>query len=253
MSKPGEYNRLLAAVNRMLGGRVNNWLQSGQAWLLPAHCVLCGGVGERGRDLCAACRADLPDSGPACRQCALPLPAAGLCGRCQRRPRPFAAAAAAFHYRPPVDALVQRLKFGGDIRLARLLGELMSEVLLARAAPPAAEVLVPVPLHPSRLRQRGFNQALELARPLARRSGLPLDARSVERLRATAPQSDLPAKLRRRNVKGAFRVTPALAGRHVLLVDDVMTTGQTVSELAATLRRAGAASVTVWVCARVAL
>ncbi len=148
---------------------------------------------------------------------------------------------------------MQGLKFRKDIRLARLLGGLMAQELLAQfVAPPGMDVIVPVPLHPARLRERGFNQALELARPLARQLCVPLDSRCAERVRATAPQSALPAKQRRRNIKGAFRVTAAVKGCRVAVVDDVMTTGHTVSEFAATLRRAGAVSVTVWVCARVA-
>lgn len=254
MSKPDEYNRLIPPVNRILLKKVNRWVKNAQDWLMPAQCVLCGGAGEDGRNLCAACRDDLPAMGPACRSCALPLPVAGLCGICQRHPRPFAAAVAAFRYQPPLDNLIQRLKFRDDIRLAGLLGELTAEGLCARfATPPPVDVMMPVPLHAARLRERGFNQALELARPLARRLNLPLDTRCAERVRATVPQSELPAKLRRRNIKGAFRVTAAVAGRRVAVVDDVMTTGHTVSEFAATLRRAGAASVTVWLCARVPL
>lgn len=251
-AKPHEYNRLIQPVNRMLFDMVNRWLQNAQDWLMPAQCELCGGLGQEGRNVCVACRNDMPALGPACRQCAVPLPAAGLCGICQRHPRPFVAATAAFLYQPPLDSLIQRLKFPGDLRLARLLGELMAEGLCAQFVTPLdVDVMLPVPLHAARLRERGFNQALELARPLARCLNLPLDTRCAERVRATVPQSGLPAKLRRRNIKGAFRVTAAVAGRRIAVVDDVMTTGHTVSEFAATLRRAGAVSVTVWLCARV--
>lgn len=252
MSKLREYNHLTAPVNQMLLSKVNRWLWNTQNWLMPAQCVLCGGPGQDGRNICTACQDEMPALGPACRQCAVPLPTAELCGICQRHPRPFVATVAAFPYQPPLDNLIQRLKFQGDLRLARLLGELMTEGLRARfATPPDVDTMMPVPLHAARLRERGFNQALELARPLARCLNLPLDAQGAERVRATAPQSGLPAKLRRRNIKGAFRVTAAVAGRRIAIVDDVMTTGHTVSEFAATLRRAGAVSVTVWLCARV--
>ena len=159
-----------------------------------------------------------------------------------------------FLYRPPLDSLIIQLKFGRRLALARLLGELLTEAWQA-ARPPdtAVDLVVPVPLHPARLRERGYNQALELARPLARAWRVPLDVRCAARVRVTVPQSDLPAKRRRRNIKGAFRVTEAVAGRHVAVVDDVMTSGHTASEFAATLRRAGAASVSVWVGARAVL
>lgn len=204
--------------------------------------------------MCDACRADLPAAAHACRHCALPLPMAGVCGRCQRRPPPFDSAVAAYLYKPPLDALIKQLKFGGRFALARLLGELLAEAWLATpAAATPADLVVPVPLDVGRLRERGYNQALELARPLARRWGVPLAGRAAERIRATPPQSDLPARLRRRNVKGAFRVGAAVAGRRVAVVDDVMTSGHTLREFAASLRRAGAASVSVWVGARAVL
>jgi ComF family protein len=187
--------------------------------------------------------------GQACSRCALPLPRASLCGRCQRRPPAFDRALAAFEYQPPLDALIKRLKFHGDLRLARLLGTLMADHITA-SAEGGPEVIVPVPLHVARLRQRGYNQALELARPIARRLAVPLAWRFLSRVRATDPQTDVPAKLRSRNVRNAFAVTPDFAARRVAIVDDVMTTGHTVDELARTLRRAGATEISVWVCAR---
>lgn len=251
MSGPRDYKRFLPAVNRTLIATVDGWRRSGREWWLPVQCVLCGAPGEGRMDLCGACRAELPRLGRACRLCALPLTGADVCGRCQRHPPPFVGAAAVYLYQPPLDALIKQLKFGGRLALARLLGELLAEAwTAARPASLPVDLVVPVPLHPSRLRERGFNQALELARPLARRWDVPLDWRSAARLRATVPQSDLPARLRRRNIRGAFRVDAAVAGRHVAVVDDVMTSGQTLREFAASLRRAGAVSVSVWVGAR---
>lgn len=250
--EPGEYNRLRSPVNRFVLTKVNDWLRRAQDWWMPMHCVLCGAPGEREADLCTACRNDLPTLRCGCVRCALPLSMPGLCGRCQRFPWPFESTVAAFLYQPPLDALVKQLKFGGRFALARLLGELMAEAwTTARPVETKVDVIVPVPLHSSRLRERGFNQALELARPLARRWDVPLDSHCAKRIRSTAPQSDLPAKLRRRNIKGAFQVSRSLSGCHVAVVDDVMTSGHTVSELAAGLRRAGAASVSVWIGARV--
>ena len=225
-----------------------NWLTFEHFGLFPARCVLCGDPGVAGRDLCAACERDLPWLETACERCAHPLPAPGLCGACLRQPPPFAASTAVFHYAEPVTRLIAALKFRGRLAHARLLAELAA-VHFAHI-PERPELLIPVPLHPSRLRQRGYNQALELARPLGHRLGIPIDYRLCQRTRATAPQSDLPAKERRRNVRGAFAVNRPLTVAHVVVFDDVVTTGHTVAELARVLRRAGAARVDVWCLAR---
>lgn len=215
-------------------------------WLLPARCLVCSEPGQPGRDLCAACEATLPWSGPACARCALPLagPGAGCtCGR-----SPLDAVQAAFLYRWPVDDLLRRLKFHQDLAAGRLLAGLMVARLAARPLAPGC-VMVPVPLHPRRLRQRGHDQAAELARPLARALGLPC-RRLLRRRIATAPQSELDAAARRRNLRNAFECV-APAPEHVVLVDDVMTTGATLRAAAAALRRAGARRIEARVCARV--
>ena len=249
MSKFTDYKRLGTPVNHCVLLRVDGWLESVRDYLLPAVCTLCGSSGVRARDLCPGCAEDLPVDKAACIRCGAPLPIPGICGRCQLHPPAFDRTAAAFPYLAPVDAMIKRLKFNGDLHLARLLGSLMADHLGAAGAV-LPEVIVPVPLHRRRLRERGFNQALELARPLARRLGVPLDWRHVVRTRATDPQADLPAKLRSGNVKDAFAVAPGFDAQRVAIVDDVMTTGYTVNELAATLRRAGVADISVWVCAR---
>jgi len=249
MSKSSEYNRLYSSVNYSAPLKVNKSRRNVQEFLFPTLCALCGGYGQRGRELCRGCEADLPLIAVACSQCGAPLPVAGRCGRCQRHPPAYARTVAIYHYRPPLDALVKRLKFNGDLHLARLLGELMAERLVAMNFT-VPDVIVPVPLHVRRLRQRGFNQALELARPVAERLAIPLDRHHVIRSRATDPQSDLPAKLRSGNVKGAFAVAADFTAQRVAIVDDVMTTGHTVNELARTLRRTGATDICVWTCAR---
>jgi ComF family protein len=248
MPKPIEYNCFDSPVNRS-GGLVVNKIREMRHCLFPTLCALCGGDGLLGRELCRGCMGDLPGIEISCYQCGAPLPVTGLCGRCQRHPPAFTRTVAVYHYRPPVDGLLKRLKFGGDLHLARLLGGLMAEHLL-RSDVVLPEVVIPVPLHARRLRARGFNQALELARPIAARLAIPLDWRHVIRVRATDPQSDLPAKLRSRNVKGAFSVMGGFAARRVAIVDDVMTTGHTVNELALTLRRTGVTDISVWTCAR---
>jgi ComF family protein len=233
---------------------VYHWIETLQLALFPPTCLLCGGAGDGRRDLCRDCAAALPRAAVACPVCALPL-AAGApplpCGRCQRRPPPFAASYAAFVYAPPLDRLVQGLKFGQRLSHARLLGELLAGQLAARDGP-LPELLLPVPLHPRRQRSRGFNQALELARPVARRLGVTLCAHGCRRQRDTAAQSGLPAAARRRNVRGAFAVDVAVGGRRVALLDDVVTTGHTVTELARVVAGAGAERVEVWCLARAA-
>jgi ComF family protein len=145
--------------------------------------------------------------------------------------------------------LVQALKFRGHLPTARLLGELLCEHT-ERKCTSTPDCIVPVPLHPTRLRERGFNQALELARPIARRWRIPILANHVYRARATAPQSQLDLKTRLTNVRGAFVVKRPIHARHVAIVDDVVTTGSTVGELARVLRAAGVEVVQVWSVAR---
>lgn len=230
---------------------MNKWTKIIQSALLPPVCVLCGDVGDAGLDLCRGCRQELPQPRSSCARCAEPLSIGALealCGRCQVNPPAFERAQALFAYQAPVDHLLQGLKFDGRLEMARLLGTLMGRWLTA-GIDELPDVLVPVPLHASRLRERGFNQALELARPIARQLGIPLDLHSCRRLRATGSQLELSRKARIRNVKGAFEVLRPLQGR-VAVIDDVMTTGSTASELARVLLKAGADSVQVWVCAR---
>ena len=217
-------------------------------FLLPPRCLLCSEPGEAGQDLCAACHAQLPVNLHGCPRCAIPMVIPGTCGRCLRQAPLLQAACGAFLYRPPLDRLLPRFKFHQDLAAGRLLAQLMLPHV-ARAGRP--DVLVPVPLHHSRLRQRGYDQALELARPLAAGLALPLEADLLRRHRRTAAQSDLGALARRRNLRGAFSVRErGPLPRHVALVDDVMTTGATLHAAALALRRAGVERVDAWVCAR---
>ena len=178
----------------------------------------------------------------------LPVQAAQACGRCLQLPPPLAETRAACLYEFPVDRLLPRFKFHHDLAAGRLLAQLMGD---AFDGLPRPQALVPVPLHRARLRQRGYDQALELARPLSRHWQLPLLANGLRRCRHTAPQSRLDAAQRRRNLRDAFNTRPGMAWpAHVALVDDVMTTGATLHAAAKALRRAGVARVDAWVCAR---
>ncbi len=218
--------------------------------LWPTRCLACGEPGLPGRDICAPCTAGLPWNRVACPQCALPLPApAPACGQCLRKPPPLHTTLAACIYGAPLDRWLPRFKFHDDLAAGRLLAQLMAQ---AMETAPRPQALVPIPLHRARLRSRGYDQALELAKPLARALGLPLQARGLLRTRATNAQSELDATARRRNLRRAFRVADtASLPAHVALVDDVMTTGATLHAAAKALRRAGVARVDAWVCARV--
>lgn len=207
-------------------------------------CFLCRGLA--GAVLCAQCDADLPRLPEAlCPRCALPSPLGELCGRCLSNAPSYDATVAALAYEFPADALVHAFKFRGELALA----DPLAQALLARPVP-EAERIVPVPLSAERLKQRGYNQALELARRLSRATGMALDFAACERRKDTAPQSDLPLAERVKNVRGAFRCAGDVRGRTIAVVDDVMTTGATLDELAATLKAAGAARVVNWVVAR---
>jgi ComF family protein len=174
-----------------------------------------------------------------------------VCGACQQRPPPYDSAFAAFPYSFPIDRLISRLKFNAKLTHARLLGQLMTDVL--KASLPEAEwpeAIIPVPLHSKRLYTRGFNQSLELARYVARELRIPLQIENVRRVRLTSPQTGLSEKERRKNVRRAFEMSSKLESRHVAIIDDVITTGSTAAELTRTLKRSGIKRVDVWALAR---
>lgn len=221
----------------------------------PPVCMLCLDPGQApALDLCRACQADLPRALPACTGCALPLPRADafLCHDCLRQPRAFDAAFAAYRYQFPVDSLVRRLKYGGDIAVARVLGTLLGQVA-GTGHSVHVEALLPVPLHRRREAARGYNQAGEIARFAGRRLGLPVLSGYVRRRRPTAEQVGLGALERAENLRGAFELLRPLPVARVAIVDDVMTTGSTAEELAAVLREGGAGWIESWVVARASL
>ena len=219
--------------------------------VLPPKCLLCGGAGAKKRDLCAGCARDFTLNRTCCARCALPLEApAPLCGVCLCREPPFASAWVPFSYGHPLDLLETRFKFHRDLAAGRVLAELLVERAGADA-PALPQLVIPIPLHVSRLRRRGYNQALELAQPLARQLGIPCARAALVRTKATPAQTGLDAKTRRRNVRGAFEIARAASfPAHVALFDDVMTTGATLREAARVLVRAGVDRVDVWALAR---
>ena len=228
--------------------------------LFPRLCVLCDALGQ---SLCDACRDEATRRmGVACPRCAIPLPAnegAHLCGRCLKRSPAFDASVAAATYQAPFDVLVRSLKYGARLAHAPLLAALLHqriESCTSSANPLSFDRLIPVPLSRDRMASRGFNQSIEIARPLAKRMKTPLDTTSVLRIRDTPPQAGLPFDARRKNIRGAFAVIDsrrsALDGLSIGIVDDVMTTGSTLDELAMTLKCAGVSRVVNLVVARAA-
>lgn len=215
--------------------------------LLPQDCLLCAAPAGDAL-LCGPCATGLPRlAGQLCPVCAVPVPAANSCGNCQTRSPHFDATAAAFRYGFPVDRLVQALKYEQRLPLAAWF----ADALLAHGPPSGQhDLLLALPLAPRRLAERGFNQALEIARPLARALGLPLALDLCVRAFDAPPQASLPWQARQRNVRGAFEVRRDLSGLSVLVVDDVMTTGASLNELARTLKKHGAARVVNWVAVR---
>ena len=206
-------------------------------------CFVCRGA-ARGT-LCELCDADLPRlPGSLCPRCALESPSGAVCGRCLAHPPHYDATLAAFAYRFPADVLVHALKFRGELALGPYLASLLSE----KISPQSVDCILAVPLSGERLRERGYNQSVEIARHLGAR--LALDACTRER--DAPPQAGLDREARRRNVRGAFRCKRSFAGERVAVVDDVMTTGATLDELARELKAAGAASVVNWVVCRTA-
>ncbi|MBM5812536.1 MAG: ComF family protein [Gammaproteobacteria bacterium] len=219
--------------------------------LFPPTCYLCLDPGQPpALDLCLACEQELPWLGCCCAVCAMPTPqAVERCARCDAAPHLFDAACVACRYEYPVIELIHRMKYRGELALARVLGTVLGHRLVTRVGP-RPELVIPVPLHVARERERGFNQARELARYAVRELGLPLADGLVRRLRVTAEQAALPAAERQANLRGAFVAGAEVAGRNVAIVDDVLTTGATADALAAALFAAGAHRVEVWAVAR---
>ena len=225
--------------------------------LLPAACLLCGEalpVDAPAADFCPACQAGWPQPAPAsCPVCAVAhhtlLLSHHHCEACLRQPPPFAQVHAVGPYAGTLQEAVQRFKYRGQLTLERPLGNRLVAALRAGHAT-RPQLVIPVPLHRERLRSRGYNQALQLARQIGRQFDVPVAADLLRRVRATEPQQGLDAAARHSNLRGAFAAAGPVRGQRILLVDDVMTTGTTARECTAVLRSAGAAAVEVAVLGR---
>lgn len=216
-------------------------------FLLPASCLLCGAPASNTL-LCEGCEADLPwHDALQCPVCAHPTGTGDTCGQCLKHPPAFDATLALLAYRFPANALLQRYKYSGFLAIASAMAALLARRVTALPRP---DLLLPMPLHPDRLKERGFNQAVEIGRIVGNALNIPMEVRRVRRNKATPPQANLTFDQRRRNVRGVFECAGSLAGKHVVLLDDVMTTGASLDALAQAVKQAGAARVECWVLAR---
>jgi len=230
-------------------GPVYIWLKNKQS------CLLCDEMADEATPICTACETELPWLGDHCRTCALPLPAADMtCGQCLKAPPAFEHVIAPWTYSFPVDSLITRFKHSAKWPFGNLLGELLAHFLQHRfdEALDRPDALVPVPLATRRLRQRGFNQAAMLARWLSASLDIPCDEQLLKRIQDTSAQQDLKAEARKKNLRNAFALMPdaVIKGRHLALVDDVLTTGATAQALARLFIEAGASRVDVYCLAR---
>lgn len=228
---------------------VNKWLNIEQI------CALCGEPAQQPYPLCHPCENELPWLIDACCRCALPMPGPDMsCAACRRRAPAFDTVVAPWHYGFPLDSVISRFKHHRQWPLGRLLALLLSHDLRHRYQEglPRPQLLLPVPLAKQRLRARGFNQAAMLARWLSAELQVPCSEGWLTRCRDTPAQQSLSARARRRNLRDAFSLTAAAepAGRHLAIIDDVLTTGSTAQALATLLRRAGAQRVDIYCLAR---
>lgn len=239
---------------------VNYWSNIVQL-VLPENCFLC----QHSHDinpqsgLCSGCTNNLPWLQQACYRCALPLtnafdksdPKNQLCGQCQTQPPAFDVCHSLFHYQTPVDRLISRFKFNQQLSYSRMFGQLMAEHMRdCYQSEQLPDMVIPVPLHKRRLRERGFNQAQEVARICAKALSLPINTRQCQRNKHTDHQLGLSAIERHHNLRRAFSSQDFEPGTRVALVDDVMTTGTTLHELSTCLKKAGCEEIHLWCIAR---
>ena len=246
--------------SRSYSGILGRCLEGGRgllSWAFANSCLLCDSPVRSNADesagvspVCEVCIRDLPALPPVCPRCAAPSPSGAICGACIAHTPSFDRTVAVWRYTFPLDRLVLALKFHARLSLAPFLAGRLAGRIRESAATVTPDLLLPMPLHRKRLAERGFNQSMEIARPLARMLGCRVQTGGVMRIRPTVPQTELDPQSRRKNVRGAFRCNLDLTGKRVAVVDDVMTTGATLEELTGVLKRAGAAEVINLVIAR---
>ncbi len=219
----------------------------------PYNCILCNDKANRELDLCIECEKSLPWLKNVCFYCASPLVFTNqsACGACLKKPLPFHKLCVPFSYTEIIKKLITGLKFQQRLIYAHILGTLLAEKITSEyQAEKLPDIIIPVPLHKSRLYERGFNQAIELARPISKKLNIPIEYKRCKRLVNTVAQTKLPANQRANNVKRAFVAHQNLAYQHIALLDDVMTTGHTLIEMSRALYDVGVKRIDVWCCAR---
>ncbi len=228
--------------------KINQWLNCAQlrSYLFKQNCTLCDAQTKSDLSMCGACIQELPSAPhPCCPQCGLSTQG-DICGKCLKQSPHFDATRALFTYGYPVDALLQHYKYNNALYLSQTFAQLLS----AKMQDKDIDLIIAMPLHPSRIKERGFNQSLELAKIVAKQHRIALDSTTCNRIKNTPPQASLPLKNRLKNMQGAFECKQSFAGKHIALIDDVMTTGSSLNELAKTIKNAGARKVSCYVLAR---
>ncbi len=230
-----------------------------QFFNIKSTCVLCGDSTSQVYSLCKPCQGDFPLITNACQCCGLPIAdvqeeshQVALCGYCLKTPPAIDYTQSLYYYESPIDYLVGQVKFEENLSCASILGHLLAKGV-TDIDDDLPDVIIPVPLHKKRLFKRGFNQSLEIARPVAKLLQLPIDSNLVARTKSTRAQAKLNVAQRRKNIKGCFKVKDNHAYQHVVLIDDVITTGSTINELASALKQSGVKKVGVWSIARAIL
>lgn len=214
-----------------------------------SRCLLCFSCVKNSHlSICSQCISDLPwQTRSCCPQCGVISVQGEICGHCLKSPPAFDHTQSVCNYEYPLNAILQQYKYGNKLIVAELFGKLLADALPRTDLP---DVIIPMPLHPHRLKERGFNQAVEMARVTARELKLKLDVSICRRTLLSPPQASLPLKQRVKNMRNAFACDGQLNGLRVALVDDVMTTGASLNALAAAIKKAGASTVDCWVIAR---
>lgn len=217
-------------------------------YLLSSHCVIC----QRTSSLnpCQLCRAQLPRIANHCVVCARSIAKGQThCGRCFNSSHAYHSILVPYTYLPPISTMIKRLKFNRQLHFADIIGQLLANYLISQHDHAWPEVIIPVPLHPHRQRYRGFNQANEIAKSIATALNLPIDNGLVQRVLATKPQSQIAAKYRTHNMNSAFRLTNNHSYQHIVIIDDVVTTGATINEVSRLFYR-DHCRVDIWAVAR---
>ena len=220
-----------------------------QTFRLPRICSLCNQYHPDHDAICKPCHALLKPLGPACQHCATLLPDAifPVCGKCSIKPQALDRVITAYRFDEPLRTLLHEFKYHQALYLSNFLTQLILDALYDDAK--KTQCLIPVPMHPLRIRQRGFNQAAELAKRLGRKLNIPYDLSGCQKISNTAPQATLNAKLRRKNIRNTFKAN-SVDYKHITLIDDLLTTGSTANELARVLKQQGVTRVDLWCCAR---